>query len=68
LAKKWPFMRHKFSIFFLQNCKKLAGSKNEFYVIAFDLTKIFKSWASQNDRQIISFVKASWQKNDQKQF
>ena len=29
-----------------------------FYVIAFDLIKILRSWASQNDFQILSFVKA----------
>ena len=29
-----------------------------FYVVAFDLIKIFLSWALQNDHQNISFVKA----------
>jgi hypothetical protein len=32
-------------------------AKKVFYVIAFDLIKILKSWASQNDCQILSFVK-----------
>ena len=32
--------------------------KKVFYVIAFDQIKILKSWASQNDGQILSFVKA----------
>ena len=51
-------MSHKFPFFFLQNCKKLKAKKKVFYVIAFDLIQILKSWASQNDRQILSFVKA----------
>ena len=29
-----------------------------FYVIAFDIIKIQISWASQNDHEILSFVKA----------
>ena len=74
MAKKWPemivkrpFMNHKFSVFFLQNCKKLEA-KNVFYVIAFDPINILKNWALQNDRQNLSFVKpfyCSWQENDQ---
>ena len=62
LAKKWaeiviqwPFMSQ---FFFLQNCKKLETKKKVFHVIAFDLIKIFKCWASENDGQILSFVKA----------
>ena len=56
---KWPFMSHKFPLFFLQNCKKLeAKQKCVLYVIAFDLVKILRSWASQNDRQILSFMQA----------
>ena len=55
---KWPFMSHKFSLFFLQNCKKLEA-KEMFYVIAIDLIKIIKTLeASQNDCQILIFVKA----------
>ena len=30
-----------------------------FYVIAFDLIWIYISWASQNDRQFLNFVKAT---------
>ena len=52
-------MSHNFSFFFLQNCKKLETKKKVFYVIAFDLIKILKCWASQNDGQILSFVKAN---------
>ena len=55
---QWPFMSHKFSLFFLQNCKKLEAKKKVFYVIAFDLIKISKSLASQNHRQIHSFMKS----------
>ena len=54
---QWPFMSHNFSLFFLQNCKKLETKKKVFYVIAFDLIKILECWASQNDGQILSFVK-----------
>ena len=51
-------MSHKFSLFFLQNCKKLEAKKM-FYVIAFELIKIVRSLkASQNDCQILIFVKA----------
>ena len=56
---QWPSMSHNFSLFFLQNCKKLEAKKKGFYVIAFDLIKILKCWASQNDGQILSFVKAN---------
>ena len=56
---QWPFMSHNFSLFFLQNCKKLETKKKVFYVIAFDLIKILKCWASPNDGQILSFVKAN---------
>ena len=56
---QWPFMSHNFFLFFLQNCKKLETKKKVFYVIAFDLIKILKCWASQNDGQILSFVKAN---------
>ena len=56
---QWPFMSHNFSLFFLQNCKKLETKKKVFYVIAFDLIKILKCWASQNNGQILSFVKAN---------
>ena len=41
-----------------------------FYAIAFDLIKILRSWASQNDRQILSLMKAInivGKKKDQKQ-
>ena len=54
---QWPLMSHKFSFFFLQNCKKLEAKKKVFHVIPFDLIQILKSWASQNDHQILSFVK-----------
>ena len=51
-------MSHNFSLFFLQNCKKLEAKKKVFYVIAFDLIQIFKIWASKKDPQILSSVKA----------
>ena len=56
---QWPSMSHNFSLFFLQNCKKLEKKEKVFYVIAFDLIKILKCGASQNDGQILSFVKAN---------
>ena len=62
-GKKWPemvitwlFMSHIF--FSYKIAKKLEAKKNLFFVIAFDLIKIITSWASQNDCQIIIFVKA----------
>ena len=59
MVVQWPFMSHNFFLFFLQNFKKLETKKKVFYVIAFDLIKILKCWASQNDGQILSFVKAN---------
>ena len=52
-------MCHKFPFFFLQNCKKLAKKKKVFYMIAFDLIKLLKCWASQNDSQILIFEKTT---------
>ena len=37
----------------------METKKKVFYVIAFDLIKILKCWASKNDGQILSFVKAN---------
>jgi len=53
-----PFMSHKFSFFFLTKLQKTGSKEKRFYVIAFDLIQILKSWASQNNHQILSFVKA----------
>ena len=61
---QWPFLSHKFSFFSYKIAKKTGSKKEVFYVIAFDLIRILKSLASQNDRQILIFVKA---KNYQKQ-
>ena len=47
-------MSHKFSVFFLQNCKK---QEIVFYVIAFDPSKIQACQAHQNDRRKPNFVK-----------
>ena len=55
---KWPFMSHNFFLFFLQNCKNLEARNELFCVIAFDLIKIMGSLTSQNDCQILIFVKA----------
>ena len=49
-------MIHKFSVFFLQNCKK---QEIVFYVIAFDPNKIKACQAHQNDRQKVNFLKDS---------
>ena len=59
LAKKWPEMVIQWPFMSHKNCKKLETKKKVFYVIAFDLIKILKCWASQNDGQILSFVKAN---------
>ena len=42
MVPRWPFMHHKFSVFFLQNCKQQEIKKIVFYVIAFDQNKIMK--------------------------
>ena len=55
---KRPFTSHKIHVFFLTKLQKLEAKKYVFYVLAFDLTKIQISWASQNDHQILNFVKA----------
>ena len=54
MVLKWPFMSHKFSVFFLQNCKK---QEIVFYVIAFDPNKIQACQAHQNDGRKLNFVK-----------
>ena len=63
---QWPFMSDKFSLFFLTKLQKTGSKEKVFYVLAFDLIKVLKSWASQKGRQILSFLKAinvcSWQK------
>ena len=56
-GQKWSYNGLKFSLFFLQNCKRLEAKKKVFYFIAFDLFQILKCWASQNDHQNLSFVK-----------
>ena len=46
-----------------KNSYKIAKNWNQkenvFYAIDFDLIKIKISWASQNDHQILNFVKAT---------
>ena len=59
MVLKWPFMRHKFSAFVLQNGKNTEMKPFVFFVIAFDPIKILTCWALQNDRQNLSFVKAT---------
>ena len=51
-------MSHKFPGLFLQNCKKLEVKEYVYFVAAFDPNWFFSSWALQNDRQNLSFVKA----------
>ena len=57
-GQKMAIMSHKFPFFSYKIAKKWKQNKNVFYVTAFDLIKILRSWASQNDRQILSFMKA----------
>ena len=57
MVKKWLFISHKFSAFFLPKLKKMETEKLGFYVVAFDLIKIQTPLAPQNDRQDFSFVK-----------
>ena len=60
-GQKWSWNGHlwviNFLSFFLQNCKKLETKKKVFYVVNFDLIRISKCWASQNDGQILNYVK-----------
>ena len=57
---QWPFMSHNFYLFFLTKLQKIENKEKIILcVIAFDLIKILKCWASQNDGQILSFVKAN---------
>ena len=48
---------HTMAIFSYKIAKNWEEREKLFYVVAFDLIKILKSWASQNDRHILSFVK-----------
>ena len=57
-GQKMAIMSHKFPFFSYKIAKKWKQNKNVFYVTAFDLIKILRSWASQNDRHILSFMKA----------
>ena len=58
MVVKWPFVSRDFLAFFLTKLKKLEAKKM-FYDIVFDLIKIIRSLkASQNDCQILIFVKA----------
>ena len=45
-------------LFFLYKIAKNGKQKKVFYVIDFDLIKVLKSLAFQNDSQILIFVKA----------
>ena len=54
---KWPCMTHKFSVLFLTKLQKTGSKRYVIYVKAFDPIKILISWALQNDRQNLSFVK-----------
>ena len=49
-CRKMAIYEYKFSLFFLTKLQKT--------VIALDLIQYLKSWPSQNDHQILSFVKA----------
>ena len=69
MVKKWPFMYHKFSGFFLPKLKKIETEKFVFYVVAFEPIEIQTRLAPQDDRQHLRFVKDIYvvgKKNDQK--
>ena len=57
MVKKWPFMSHKFSGFFLPKLKKMETEKFVFNAVAFDPIKIWTCLALQNGHQHLSFVK-----------
>ena len=49
MVEKWPFLKLKFSFFFLPKLKTPGNEKNVFYVVAFDPLKIQTHSAPQND-------------------
>ena len=57
MVKKWPFISHRFSGFFLPKLKKMETEKFVFNAVGFDSIKIWTCLAPQNDRQHLSFVK-----------
>ena len=57
MVKKWPFMIHKFSEFFLPKLKKMETEKYVIHVVTFDTIEIYTSLAPQNDHQNLNFVK-----------
>ena len=59
MVVKKPFISYVFPIFFLTKLKKKERTKIVIYVVAFDPIKIFTCWALKNDRQNLSFVKAT---------
>ena len=36
MVKNWPFMSHKFSVYFLPKLKEMETEKLVFYLVAFD--------------------------------
>ena len=57
MVKKWPFISHRFSGFFLPKLKKMETEKFVFNAVAFDPIKIWTCLAPQNGHQHLSFVK-----------
>ena len=57
MVKQWPFLKLKFSLFFLSKWKNTFVKKSLIYVIDFDPIRIYTCLALQNDRQNLNFVK-----------
>ena len=57
MVKKWPFMSHKFSVFFFPKLKKMETGKIVFCLVPFDPIEFLMHLALQNDPQHLSFAK-----------
>ena len=60
MVVKWPFMSCEFLVFFSYTIENQGKQKTfVIYFVAFDPIKILTYWTHQNDRQNLSFVKAT---------
>ena len=59
-VEKRPYLNLNFQAFFFQNWKTQISKQIVVYVVAFDANKILTYLNSQNDCQILSFVKDNY--------
>ena len=55
MVKKWPFMSHKFSGFFLPKLKKMETEKFVFNAVAFDPIKILDMFSTSKWSSALKF-------------